>query len=147
MNVSRAFGTIALLSLLVAVACGPSASTTAPSTTATPAAVQYTTVESAVQPAGSIRIEMSSFAFKPADIPLTAGKVVFFLVNTSSEVHSMALRNPAVSVLAVVALSANVEGGRSAVFTIDNLPVGVYKVNCPIGDHTASGMTATATAR
>ena len=150
MNVSRSLGTLSLLIVLIAVGCGPSPSSTAPSTTAraaTPAAVQYTTVESAVQPAGSIRVELTSFAFKPADIPLTAGKVVLFLVNTSSEDHSMALRNPAVSVLAVVALSAHVKAGRSAVFTIDNLAVGDYTVSCPIGDHASSGMVATATVR
>jgi len=90
---------------------------------------------------------MTNYAFKPAEIPLTAGRVVLYLVNTSNEVHSMALRNPTVSVIAVVALSANVEAGHSAIFTIDNLPVGVYRVTCPITNHTDLGMVATATAR
>lgn len=118
----------------------------------TPAAVQYTTVESAVQPAGSILVEMTNFAFKPADIPLTAGKVVFYLVNPSNQSHSMALQNAAVSIF-VVALSANVAAGRSAVFTIDNLPVGVYRVTCPTTGpdgrtpHTDLGMVGTATVR
>ena len=86
---------------------------------------------------------MSSYAFKPTEIPTSAGKVVFYLVNISKEAHSMALRNPAVSILNVVALSANVEAGRSAIFTIDNLPAAVYRVNCPIGGH--ADMTATVT--
>lgn len=142
---------------MLVVACAPSASTaspsaTAPSATATPVAVQYATVESAVQPAGSILVEMTSWAFKPADIPLTAGKVVFYLVNPSNEAHSMALQNPAVSIF-VVALSANVAAGRSAVFTIDNLPVGVYRVTCPVKaldghtTHADLGMVGTATVR
>ena len=98
-----------------------------------------------MQPAGSILVEMSSYAFKPTDIPIGAGKVVFYLVNTSKEAHSMALRNPAVSILAVVALSANVPAGQSAIFTIDNLAPAVYRATCPIGGH--GDMTATVTVR
>jgi hypothetical protein len=59
--------------------------------------VQVSTVEASVQPAGSILVEMTNYAFKPAT-----------------------LRNPSVSILNVVALSAEVQPGHSAVFTIDN---------------------------
>ncbi len=76
---------------------------------------------------------MTNYAFKPADIPLKIGKNVLYLVNPSNEVHSMALRNPAVSVAAAVALSAEVEAGRSAVSTIENLPAGAYRVT--VSDH------------
>lgn len=129
------------------VACGaPQAAPAATSSaTASPAVVHSTTVESSVQPAGSILVEMSSYAFKPADIPVGAGKAVFYLVNTSVEAHAITLRDPAVSVVAVVAASANVEAGRSAVFTIDNLPKAVYRVTCPIAGH--ADMKATVTAR
>ncbi|HVD92305.1 MAG TPA: cupredoxin domain-containing protein [Vicinamibacterales bacterium] len=99
-----------------------------------------------MQPAGSILVEMTNYAFKPADIPLKVGKNVLYLVNPSNEVHSMALRNPAVSVLAVVALSAEVEAGHSAIFTIENLPAGTYRVTCPITNHATAGMVGTATA-
>jgi uncharacterized cupredoxin-like copper-binding protein len=130
------------------VACyAPAASTPAASVAASPAPVRYATVVSSVQPAGSILVEMTDHAFKPADIPLPAGKVVFYLVNPSKEIHSMALRNPAISILAVVALSADVAAGSSAVFTIDNLPVGIYRVTCPITNHADLGMTGTVTAR
>ena len=54
--------------------------------------MQYTTVDASTQPAGSILVEMSSYAFTPTEIPTTAGKVVFYLVNTSKEAHLMALR-------------------------------------------------------
>ena len=148
---SRTFGTLSRLAVVLVVACAPSASTASPSATAPPGtaiqAVQYATVESAAQPAGSILVEMTNYTFKPADIPLTAGKVVLYLVNTSNEIHAMALRNPAVSVLAVVALSANVAAGHSAVFTIENLPAGIYHVTCPITNHTDLGMVATVTVR
>jgi uncharacterized cupredoxin-like copper-binding protein len=130
------------LTLVLVVACGaPSAATPAASL----GPVQYTTVESSVQPAGSILVEMTSYAFKPADIPLTVGKVVIYLVNPSTEIHSMALRNPAVSILKVIALSAEVPPGHSAVFTIENLPAAVYRVTCPITNHADNGMTGTAT--
>jgi plastocyanin len=130
------------LSLVLVVACGaPSAAT--PSATLGP--VRYATVEASGQPAGSTLVEMSSYAFKPADIPLTAGTVVIYLVNPSTEVHSMALRNPAVSILNVIALSAEVAAGHSAIFTIENLPAGVYRVTCPITNHADLGMVATAT--
>ena len=143
LTLSRTFSVITRLSVALVIACGPSPSA-AQSATPTPA-VQYTTVESATQPAGSILVEMTSYAFKPADIPLKAGKVVLYLVNPSTEVHSMALRNPSVSVLAVVALSADVEAGHSAVFTIENLPVGMYRVTCPTSNHASAGMVGTAT--
>jgi plastocyanin len=137
------------LGVALMVACSPSTapapSTAAPSATAT-SAVLYTTFESAVQPAGSILVEMTNYAFKPADIPLKVGKNVIYLVNPSNEVHSMALRNPSVSVLAVVALSAEVEAGHSAIFTIENLPAGMYRVTCPITNHATNGMVGTATA-
>jgi plastocyanin len=89
---------------------------------------------------------MTNYAFKPADIPLKVGKNVLYLVNPSNEVHSMALRNPSVSVLAVVALSAEVAAGHSAIFTIENLPAGMYRVTCPITNHSTNGMVGTATA-
>jgi plastocyanin len=132
------------LGVALVIACGPSVSAP-PTATPTPA-VQYTTVESATQPAGSILVEMTSYAFKPADIPLKAGKDVLYLVNASTEVHSMALRNPSVSITAVVALSADVEAGHSAVFTIENLRVGMYRLTCPITNHASAGMIGTATA-
>ena len=136
------------LSVALMVACSPSAAPAPSATTAaatTTPAVRFTTVESAVQPAGSILVEMSNYAFKPADIPLARPKVVLYLVNPSNEVHSMQLRNPAVSVLAVVASSADVEAGHSAVFTIENLPAGTYRVTCPITGHANQGMVANAT--
>lgn len=143
---SRLFGLLVRLTVVLMVACGaPVAATATPPVTAGP--VRYATVEASVQPAGSILVEMTNYAFKPADIPLTAGTVMLYLVNPSTEIHLMALRNPAVSILNVVALSAEVEAGHSAVFTIENLPVGVYRVTCPITTHADLGMTATATVR
>ena len=146
LSMPRPLGVLLRLTSAMVLACAaPPAAAPAATATATSGAVQYSTVEASTQPAGSILVEMSSYAFKPTEIPTSAGKVVFYLVNTSKEAHLMALRNPAVSILNVVALSANVEAGKSAIFTIDNLPAAVYRVNCPIGGH--GDMTATVTVR
>jgi hypothetical protein len=100
------------LSVAIVVACGaPPAVNTAATARPTTGTVTFTTVESSTEPPGATLVELSSYAFKPADIPLAAGKVVFYLVNTSKEAHAMALRNPAVSILAVVALSADISSG------------------------------------
>jgi uncharacterized cupredoxin-like copper-binding protein len=134
------------LSVAIVVACGaPPAVHTAATARPTTGTVTFTTVESSTEPPGATLVELSSYAFKPADIPLAAGKVVFYLVNTSKEAHAMTLRNPAVSILAVVALSADIQAGHSAVFTIENLPAAVYRVSCPIAGH--GDMTATMTVR
>ena len=146
LSMPRALGVLLRLIAATVLACAaPPAAAPAATPTASAGAVHYTTVDASTQPAGSILVEMSSYAFKPTEIPTSAGKVVFYLVNISKEAHSMALRNPAVSILNVVALSANVEAGKAAIFTIDNLPIAVYRVNCPIGGH--GDMTATVTVR
>jgi plastocyanin len=159
LKLSRIFSSASRLVLVTVLSCAPAAATATPSPTPTAAATatpsptptavaeSYSTVESSVQPPGSILVELMNFAFKPADIPLPAGKVVLYLVNTSSAVHSMALLNPAVSISAVVALSKNVRAGHTAIFTIDNLPRGVYRVTCPIDDHSGYGMIGTITAQ
>ena len=148
LTLSRTFETIMRLVVALVVACSPSAapapSVTAPPATTTPA-TKFTTVESTVQPAGSILVEMTNYAFKPSDLSLARAKVVLYLVNPSNEVHSMQLRNPSVSVTAVVASSADVEAGHSAIFTIENLPAGTYRVTCPITNHAIQGMVGSAT--
>ena len=146
MRVTRAIGFVLLTVVLVA-ACAPAATPAAPVASPTRAAVRYATVEATVQPPGSVRVEMSNYAFAPKDIPVAAGKVVLYLVNTSNIPHSIALRNPAVSQLAVVALSENVEAGHSAVFTIDDLPAAAYRLTCPIAPHAENGMVGTLTVR
>ena len=135
---------LAVVSSVVLMTCSPAvSSTTTPSASLGP--VQFSTVEASVQPVGSILVQMTNYAFTPADIPLTPGRVVLYLVNNSTLIHLMALRNPAVSVVNVVALSAEVQPGHSAVFTIDNLRAGVYRTSCPINTHAENGMTGTAT--
>lgn len=89
LTLSSTLGLLSRLTVVLVVACGaPAASTVSPSATASLGPVTYATVESSVQPAGSILVEMTNYMFKPADIPLTAGKVVLYLVNTSTDSQS-----------------------------------------------------------
>lgn len=147
MSARRAVGIGALLAAVLALACTPTASPNPPTASPTRGAVRYATVESSVQPPGSVRVEMSNYAFQPADIPVAPGKVVLYLVNSSNIAHVLTLRNPAASLLAVVAASESVEAGRSAVLTMENLPAATYRMNCPIGPHSDLGMVGTLTVR
>ena len=148
MKFPRSVSVLARLIAIAVIACGApqSAATAAPASAATDAP-QSTTVESSTQPAGSILVQLSSYAFTPSEIPVGAGKVVFYLVNTSKDAHSMILRNPAVSILAVVAASTNIEGGHSAIFTIDKLPAAVYRVSCGVAGPGHGDMNGTVTVR
>ena len=84
------------------------------------------------QPQDSVVVELTNYAFKPAEISVKAGKVVIYLVNTSNESHAMSLRDEAGPVLAVAAQSTVVLAGHAAVFTIDDLPVGTYRIKDPV---------------
>jgi plastocyanin len=136
-------GSLSRLAVILVLSCGSSVATPPPNATTAQLAVQVTTVAATVQPAGSISVELTNYAFNPADISVTSGRVVLYLMNSSNLPHAIALRNPAVSVLAVVALSETIEGGQAAVFTIENLPVGNYRMTCPVGHHADNGMVGT----
>jgi len=140
---ARFLGALSRLAVILVLSCGSSVAAPPPNATTAQAAVQFTTVASTAQPPGSTVVALTNYAFSPADISVTSGKVVLYLINSSADPHAMALRNPAVSLLAVVALSEIVEGGHAAVFTIDNLPLGTYRLTCPVGSHADNGMVGT----
>jgi len=117
------------LAVVVVLACTQpgAAATAAPS-----ASPRYATVEATSQPTGSVAIELISYAFRPAEISVKAGKVVLYLVNTSADPHALSLRDETGPLLAVAAQSETVAGGRAAVFTIENLPAGTYRMKEPL---------------
>ncbi|HKW59735.1 MAG TPA: cupredoxin domain-containing protein [Candidatus Dormibacteraeota bacterium] len=94
------------------------------------------------QPAGSIKVTMTEFKFDPADLAAPGGKVVFFLVNSGSTQHDMAIQDSSGN---RVAVSELVSAGDSTVFTVDNIAAGKYKVYCTQPGHEASGMKGTLT--
>lgn len=124
-----------------ALACSGPAATPSRSSAA-PVTVTYTYTAATTQPPGSILVTLSNFQFTPATFALPAGKVVLYLVNTSNSDHDLILRQPARSVLAVVAKSEIVHAGQSGTLTIDALPAGIYRATCGIENHSGLGMVA-----
>jgi len=94
------------------------------------------------QPSGSIKVTMTEFKFDPANITVPHGKAVFFLVNSGSTQHDMAIRDSTGNRLAVSEL---VSAGDSVVFTINNVDAGTYTIFCTQQGHEASGMKGTLT--
>jgi len=124
---------IFVLGAALLIGCGSSASapTASPTTTPRPS-LHFTTVDAASQPVGSTLVELVNYEFRPAEFSVKAGKVVLYLVNSSNEPHSISLRDEAGPLIAVSALSTPVAPGHSAVFTIDDLPAGTYRMTEPI---------------
>jgi plastocyanin len=96
------------------------------------------------QPAGSIKVSMTEFAFAPKDISAPAGKVVFYLVNAGQASHDMVVFD---SSQKQVAKSELVQAGNGSVFTIDSLPTGTYTIVCDLPGHREAGMVGTLTVK
>ena len=89
------------------------------------------------QPAGSIKVTMTEFAFNPKSITVTHGKVDFLLVNSGSTAHDLIIRD---SNKTRIAGSELVSAGDSKEFIVDNLPAGKYTIFCDQSGHEAAGM-------
>ena len=94
------------------------------------------------QPSGSTKVTMTEFKFDPSTISVPHGKVVFFLVNTGTVQHDMAIRDSSGNRMAVSEL---ISAGDSSVFTVDNIDAGTYTIYCTQQGHEASGMKGTLT--
>ncbi|HVH63562.1 MAG TPA: cupredoxin domain-containing protein [Candidatus Dormibacteraeota bacterium] len=94
------------------------------------------------QPAGSIKVTMTEFKFDPSTINVSSGKVVFFLVNSGSQSHDMAIRDQSKNRLATSEL---ITAGDSKVFTVDNIAAGKYTFFCTQPGHEDSGMVGSLT--
>ncbi len=119
-NIRQVLLTGLALLVLLAVACGGGSSGGGP-------------------PAGSIKVTLSEFKFSPSSISAPAGKATFYLVNAGSVSHDMTITAPDGKQFK----SELVQPGASAVFTVDSLAAGSYKVFCSQPGHADSGMTAT----
>jgi plastocyanin len=118
---SRHFGTLlVVLALVMGIACGGSSG----------------------QPAGSIKVSMTEFAFAPKDISVPTGKVVLFLANAGQAPHDMVVLDSSGK---QVAKSDLVQAGNDSLFTIDNLPAGTYTFVCDVQGHREAGMVGTLT--
>jgi uncharacterized cupredoxin-like copper-binding protein len=100
-----------------------------------------TTVVANAAPSGATKILMMNISFIPDNIRLKAGTIVIFLINPElGAFHNLGLRDPAGQ---LVVISDNLRPGQSAVFTIDNLGPGTYKMVCTVETHEAAGMVGT----
>ena len=86
------------------------------------------------QPAGSTKVTMTEFKFDPSSISVAHGKVVFFLVNSGTTQHDLAIRDSSNN---RVAVSELVSAGDSSIFTVDNIAAGTYTVFCTQQGHEA----------
>jgi uncharacterized cupredoxin-like copper-binding protein len=95
------------------------------------------------QPSGSTKVSMTEFKFAPSDINVSAGKVVFFVVNDGSGTsHDLVIRD---STGKTIAKSELVSAGDSTILTVDNIAAGKYTIVCDQPGHEASGMKGTLT--
>ena len=95
------------------------------------------------QPSGSTKVSMTEFKFSPSDISVSAGKVVFFVVNDGNGTsHDLVIRDGTGK---TIAKSELVSSGDSTVLTVDNIAAGTYTIFCDQPGHEASGMKGTLT--
>jgi plastocyanin len=101
-------------------------------------------VAATTPPPGSIRVEMIGPPprYRPDKLAARPGLVVFFLVNISHGVHTLAI-GPEVGNFVVV--SDTVMVGQPEVFTVRHLPPGNYAIWCTIDEHAEEGMVGTLT--
>ena len=97
---------------------------------------------SSSQPAGSTAVTMTEFKFDPSTITVAHGSVTFWLVNSGTTAHDMAIRDGSGKTLATSEL---VSAGDSKAFTVSNLAAGSYTFYCSQPGHEASGMKGTLT--
>jgi plastocyanin len=93
-------------------------------------------------PGGSIKVTLTEFKFDPSDVTAPHGKVVFFLVNSGTTQHDLAIRDSSNNRIAVSEL---VSAGDTLVFTVGNIAAGTYTIYCTQPGHEASGMKGTLT--
>jgi uncharacterized cupredoxin-like copper-binding protein len=89
------------------------------------------------QPSGSITVTMTEFKFDPASITHASGKVVFWLVNSGTTQHDMAIRDSSGN---TIFKSELVSVGDTKEFDVSNLAAGSYKFYCSQPGHETSGM-------
>lgn len=104
------------------------------------ATVAATTEPADSPPTGAVDVQLGQGSvFHPSTLEVPAGDVVTFFLHAPPEnqqPHNMAIREG----LTVVARSAFLDGGESAVFTVVGLSPGAYRYYCEFEDHLAEGM-------
>jgi len=94
------------------------------------------------QPAGSTQVTMTEFKFDPSTISMAHGNVTFWLVNSGTTQHDMAIRDGSGK---TIATSELVSAGDSVAFSVNDLAAGSYTFYCTQPGHEQSGMKGTLT--
>ena len=94
------------------------------------------------QPPGSTKVTLSEFKFEPSSLTVAHGKVVFWLVNSGSVAHDLAIRDSSGNRIAVSELLA---AGDTKEFDVSNIDAGSYVIFCTQPGHEGSGMKGTLT--
>jgi plastocyanin len=94
------------------------------------------------QPAGSIQVKLTEFSFTPSTISAPSGKIVFWLVNSGTTQHDLAIRDSSGTTLATSEL---VSAGDQKEFDVNNIASGTYTFYCTQPGHESSGMKGTLT--
>jgi plastocyanin len=94
------------------------------------------------QPAGSIQVTMTEFKFDPSTITHASGNIVFWLVNSGTTQHDLAIRD---SSSKTIAQSELVSAGDTFEFAVNGIAAGTYTFFCTQPGHEASGMKGTLT--
>jgi plastocyanin len=94
------------------------------------------------QPAGSIQVTMTDFKFNPSTITHASGKIVFWLVNSGSTQHDMAIRDSSAK---TIDTSELVSAGDTMEFDVNGIAAGTYTFYCSQDGHEALGMKGTLT--
>lgn len=94
------------------------------------------------QPSGSIQVTMTEFKYDPSSITHASGNLVFWLVNSGSTQHDMAIRD---STGKTIASSELVSAGDTKEFDVNGIAAGTYTLFCSQPGHEASGMKGTLT--
>jgi plastocyanin len=95
------------------------------------------------QPAGSIKVTMTEWAFSPSTLSVPSGKVVFYVVNAGTISHDMVIKDSSGT---SAGRSDLISAGDSFVFTVSSLSAGTYTFICDQPGHEANGMKGTLTA-
>ncbi|HKC20281.1 MAG TPA: plastocyanin/azurin family copper-binding protein [Candidatus Dormibacteraeota bacterium] len=99
-------------------------------------------VSGSSQPSGSIQVTMTEFKFDPSTITHASGNMVFWLVNSGSTQHDMAIRDSSGK---TIATSELVSAGDTQEFDVKDIAAGTYTFFCTQPGHEASGMKGTLT--
>lgn len=93
------------------------------------------------QPAGSTAVTMTEFKFDPSTITVAHGDVTFWLVNSGSQSHDMAIVDSSGK---TVSTSELISAGDSRAFAV-TLAAGSYTFYCTQPGHKDAGMKGTLT--